>query len=172
MSNSIARVAPDAFSGGQAVGGEPGIRWWRVKVACGFLLVLGVVLKYLAETYPTLYHGNTAFARLAVVFGGVLVIYHYLLIKRGYRQAEPAARIVTTGGLFGLVRHPMYFGDIVMYLGLTLLACNFLSVALMAVALLALVRQASEEDAFLSRVYPAVYVPWARRTKRLVPGIY
>lgn len=172
MSNSIARLTPDAFAGGQVVNGEPGIRWWRVKVACGFLLVLGVVLKYLADTYPTFLHGYTTFARLAVVSGGLLVIYHYFLIKRGYLQPEPSARIVTTGGLFGVVRHPMYFGDMIMYLGLTLLACNFLSIALLAVALLALVRQATDEDAFLSRVYPAVYRPWARSTRRLIPGLY
>lgn len=172
MSNSIARLTPDAFSGGQAVGGEPGIRWWRVKVACGFLLVLGVVLKYLTDTYPTFLHGYSTVARLVVLLGGALVIYHFILVRHGYRQPDASARIVTSGGLFRFVRHPIYLGDMIMYLGLTLLACNFLSLAVLAVALVALVRQACEEDAFLSRVYPAVYMPWARRTRRLIPGIY
>lgn len=156
----------------QAISEDPGIRWWRVKVACGFLLILGVALKYLADTYPTIFHGYTSLARVAAVLGGAVVIYHYLLIRRGYLQADPSARIVISGGLFGLVRHPMYLGDMVMYLGLTLLACNFMSIAVMAVAMVALVRQAGEEEAFLSRVYPAVYGPWARSTKRLIPGIY
>lgn len=168
MSSFVARYPLDR----QAISEEPGIRWWRVKVACGFLLIMGVVLKYLSHAYPTLAHGYMTEARLAVVLGGMVVIYHYHLSRRGFLQADPSARIVTSGGLFGLVRHPMYLGDLIMYLGLTLLACNFLSITVLAVAILALVRQADEEDAFLSRVCPAIYAPWARSTKRLIPGIY
>jgi protein-S-isoprenylcysteine O-methyltransferase Ste14 len=168
MSSFIASYPLDR----QAISEEPGIRWWRVKVACGSLLILGVVLKYLVFEYPTFTHDYTNQARLVAVLGGAVVIYHYLLIKRGYLQADPSARIVTSGGLFPLVRHPMYLGDMIMYLGLTLLACNFFSIALLVVAMVALVRQAGEEDAFLSRAYPAEYGPWARATKRLIPGIY
>jgi protein-S-isoprenylcysteine O-methyltransferase Ste14 len=168
MSSFIANYPLDR----QAVSEEPGIRWWRMKVACGFLLILGVALKYLEVTYPTFSHGYISLARVAAVIGGAVVIYHYLLLRRRYLQADPAARIVTSGGLFGLVRHPMYLGDVVMYLGLALLACNFLSIAVLVVAIVALVRQAGEEDAFLLKTYPAVYTPWARTTKRLIPGIY
>lgn len=168
MSSFIAKHPLDQ----QVVGAEPGILWWRVKFACGFLLILGVVLKYLFVSYPTMVHDYITQARVAAVLGGVVVLYHYHLLKQGFLQADPSARIMTSGGLFGLVRHPIYLGDMIMFLGLALLACNFLSIAVLAVGLIAVVKQASEEDAFLSRVYPAVYASWAPTTKRLIPGIY
>jgi protein-S-isoprenylcysteine O-methyltransferase len=76
-------------------------------------------------------------------------------------------------GIYRAVRHPAYLGNLASLLGLGLASGNWYSLAALVVLPLAatLYRIRVEERALLRHFGPA-YQEYARRTSRLLPGIY
>jgi protein-S-isoprenylcysteine O-methyltransferase Ste14 len=76
-------------------------------------------------------------------------------------------------GIYGIIRHPAYFGHLASLLGIGLVLGNWVSLAVLVVVPLAgiLYRIHVEESALLRYFGPA-YQAYASRTKRLLPGIW
>lgn len=90
-----------------------------------------------------------------------------------FKQDPTHAGQLFTGGLFGVVRHPNYLGDVVWVTGWALLTRT--TVAL----LVPLVLAASfatyfipSLSAHLRKRYPEQYPNWASQTRRLIPWLY
>jgi protein-S-isoprenylcysteine O-methyltransferase Ste14 len=143
---------------------DPDKFWWRIKVACGAALIINLVIYYLvpasAEIVPR------PLAQALAVAGGAVTIFHHGLLKRARRDGD-IPTLVTRGGLFHWIRHPMYTGDLLLYTGLTLLAPGNISVALLMLGSLALYKQARVEDAFLHALHGDAFLDWQRRTRLL-----
>lgn len=78
-----------------------------------------------------------------------------------------------TQGLFSLVRHPNYLGDILWALGWALMTRNAWSMLIPAVATAGFVFMFIPQlSAYLAQRYSPQYEDWAKRTKRLFPYIY
>ena len=80
------------------------------------------------------------------------------------------ARLVQ-GGIYGHVRHPLYAGLVVGALGWALFAASLLALAFSAALAVFLDLKARREEAWLRERYP-LYVHYARRVRRFVPGVY
>lgn len=74
-------------------------------------------------------------------------------------------------GLYGFVRHPIYFGLIVAAAGWTWWWHSNLGWLCFLVMVLYLDRKAASEEAWLREKYPA-YGAYAQRVRRLLPWIY
>ena len=86
-------------------------------------------------------------------------------------SVSPQARGLVTTGPYALVRHPLYLTELVSSLGLMLqYAQPWAGLAVAAAFLLQLVRMHFEETV-LAAAYPA-YADYARRTARLIPGLW
>ena len=85
---------------------------------------------------------------------------------------EEAARPgLVTGGLYRLCRNPIFLFMLIGFAGFTLLLPNWLSLAMLAGAVVGVRRQVVEEEVYLLRTYPDEYRAYARRVGRFVPGI-
>ncbi|MEM9168959.1 MAG: methyltransferase [Pseudomonadota bacterium] len=83
----------------------------------------------------------------------------------------PADRGVKAGGLYRLVRHPMYLGYMISHAGFFLSAPSYWNFAVYAVAWALLVARAGLEEDFLMR--NPDYRAYAKAVRRrLVPGVY
>jgi len=105
-----------------------------------------------------------------MVFGAVLVFLAAASLGRCF-GVLPAVRGVRLGGLYRLVRHPLYAAYIVMDLGLVLAWPHPWNAALWGIGTALFVWRAAEEERLLSemadyRAYRRA-VPW-----RLLPGLY
>lgn len=79
---------------------------------------------------------------------------------------------LVTGGLFGLVRNPIFLGMLLFWAGMALLAPNAISIASFAVALISIEMQVRlVEEPYLTRTHGDAYLAYASRTGRLLPGI-
>lgn len=77
---------------------------------------------------------------------------------------------LVTGGVYGLVRHPIYSGLLVLGLGLVAIGASLLHLLAWIALLSILMAKARFEDLMLLGQYPG-YRDYAARVGRLVPGI-
>ncbi len=117
---------------------------------------------------PTLL--QTAGATILMVSGSAITIAALLALGRAFSIVPEARRLVTRGP-YGIVRHPMYLGEILVGFGLTLQAFSGFAMLLFALFLLAQLARMRYEEQILERTFPG-YAAYKRRTARLIPRIY
>ncbi len=82
----------------------------------------------------------------------------------------PQSRKLVTRGPYRLVRHPVYVGEILGALGLTVWAASIAKTLVFLLLVGLEVYRALQEETLLREVFPE-YEEYAARTKRFIPGI-
>ena len=115
------------------------------------------------------------------VAGDVLValglgIAMLVVIQNGYAAANvtvESGQQLTTTGLYGLVRHPMYFGNVIMMVGLPLALGSYWGLLFVVPGLIVLGLRIVDEEKLLTRGagrLPRVHADQVHY--RLVPGVW
>ena len=109
-----------------------------------------------------------------------LVVLGFLIICRVFQensfaaatiQVEAEQRVISTG-LYGLVRHPMYFGAVVLYAGVPLALGSRWTLLLLVPLIAVLALRLIDEEAYLRRELPG-YADYCDKVRsRLLPGIW
>jgi len=76
-----------------------------------------------------------------------------------------------TGGPYALVRHPIYSGLMLAFVGTALAIGEWRGVLATALALIAIVHRIIVEEGFMREEFGAAYDSYAKRVKALVPGV-
>ena len=105
-----------------------------------------------------------------VAAGNVLQLAAKLALRRSFGIA-PAHRGLKTGGPYGLVRHPMYAGYLLVHIGILILMPSVLNAGVYAIGWLAQLRRLAAEEALL-RQDEAYRAYCARVRWRLVPRVF
>jgi protein-S-isoprenylcysteine O-methyltransferase Ste14 len=146
---------------------EPARRPAREPVAfaaCAGAIASVVALQTPASDAPAV---SLVAGELLTLAGGAWVLFAVLVLGRCF-GVLPEARGLVTRGPYGLVRHPVYLGELTAMLGLVVGALGAWNLACFAVACAAQrVRMGLEERA-LEREFPE-YRSYAARTPRFIP---
>ncbi len=78
---------------------------------------------------------------------------------------------LVTSGLYATIRHPLYLATLAMALGIPILLSAWLTLILTALTLIGILVRIRKEERFMREQFPG-YEEYARRTWRLLPGIY
>jgi protein-S-isoprenylcysteine O-methyltransferase Ste14 len=113
--------------------------------------------------------GNIMSAML-VFAGSGLCIYVVFWLGRSL-SIMPEARRLVTGGPYALVRHPLYAAEEISILGTYLLYASWWTTALLILHAYLQIKRMGYEEEVLCHAFPD-YDDYARRTARLIPGIY
>src|SRR4051812_26241100 len=128
------------------------------------------------------FHWTPPLPRAVAVAGGALLMTAWLFLFRALADntfASPLVRIVeerqhhvVSSGVYGIVRHPMYLGAVLMFVGGALL-CGAASALAVAVALVAvLAARIGAEEKLLATQLPG-YDDYRRRVRyRLIPFVW
>jgi protein-S-isoprenylcysteine O-methyltransferase Ste14 len=111
----------------------------------------------------------------AVLVGVGLLVAQFVVVQNGYAAAtitvEAGQPLVSTG-LYGMVRHPMYFGALVMMVGTAPALDSYWGLLLLLPGLVALSARIDDEEKMLTAEL-AGYGEYTRRVRyRLVPGVW
>jgi protein-S-isoprenylcysteine O-methyltransferase Ste14 len=137
---------------------------WTTKVVLGvFLVGHFAALAVFGGLLPVWWQAPYPLFLLLVIAGAGTTIGHYVAF---------AGRVglITDAALFRWIRHPMYLGDLLLYLGFALYPATPVGIVAYGVAVIALVRQALREDHAMDARYGGEHVQWRGRTWLLVPG--
>ena len=108
---------------------------------------------------------------VALVAGGnVLQLAAKCALRRSFGIA-PAHRGLKMGGPYGLVRHPMYAGYLLVHIGILILMPSVLNAVIYAIGWAAQLRRLAAEEVLLGQ--DEAYRAYCRRVRwRLVPGAF
>ena len=104
--------------------------------------------------------------------GGMLIAASCLLALPAHNAVfgTPHERApVITSGVYRIVRHPMYFGSWLFFLGIAVTTLSIASLAVAVLAFLFYFHLSRHEEIYLERKYPAVYAQYKAEVPMLFP---
>ena len=138
----------------------------RFAAVAGTFLSLAIVVLPARELSVPLHVAST----MLIVGGIVFALYAVLELGRSLSMLPEARRLVTNGP-YSVIRHPLYLGEAVALVGVTLQYLSPWALALLALQCIFQLERMKNEELVLSRAFPD-YRDYAARTARLVPGLY
>jgi protein-S-isoprenylcysteine O-methyltransferase Ste14 len=142
--------------------------WWpRLVAIAGCYLFYGFAFLPQRTDLPLAVHLLSA---ALIVCGYALAAIILLRLGRSFSIMAEARRLVT-GGPYALVRHPLYLAEQIAILGAFLQYSSLPAALLVIVQLLFQIQRMRNEEAVLARSFPD-YRDYARRTARLIPGLW
>lgn len=109
---------------------------------------------------------------LAGVFVRVYTVGHTPAGTSGRNTVGQVADCLNTTGIYSVVRHPLYLGNFLIWLGIALLTCNinFITVFVL-VYWIYYERIMYAEEQFLRRKFRNLYMDWSAQTPAFIPRI-
>lgn len=142
-------------------------------------VVIGINLGFRAASVPAASIGAATALGIAglvlVVAGAALRIWSIMVLGRLFTFVVSVQREhhLVERGPYRLIRHPSYTGGLLGLLGTGVALDNWLSVAaLLLLPLVGVLIRVPFEEAQLRRGLGDVYVAYAARTSRLIPGLW
>ena len=138
----------------------------RFVALSGAFLGVGIIQLPPQELSPTAY-----LTSLILILGGTtFAIYAVLGLGRSI-SILPEARGLATRGPYGTIRHPLYLGELVALLGVTLQYFSPWALLLLILQCVFQLERMRYEERLLSRVFTE-YRDYMARTARLLPYVY
>ena len=127
---------------------------------------------FLEETpYEIYYEMGCLFISLLGLFIRVYTVGHTPANTSGRNTAEGqvAARLNTTG-IYSVVRHPLYLGNFLMWLGIAMLTGSLWFIVVFCIIYIVYYERIMyAEEQFLRRKFGTEYTRWAERTPAFIP---
>ena len=157
-----------------AESGDKGSIWILImSISMGYWLsfIIG------ATTFGRLHHWNTFF-----IIGSVLVLIGLIIrvtsiIKLRQQFTYKVTRLenheLVETGLYKIIRHPGYLGQLIIFLGTAVCLSNWLSIFLMIIPVLSgYLYRINVEERFMVEQMGQKYLDYRRMTKKLIPAVY
>jgi protein-S-isoprenylcysteine O-methyltransferase Ste14 len=146
--------------------------WAALTAAC----ILGGMAQGLRSGRVPFSMNATLIAGVGLIVAGIAFRWIAILTLKSMFTVDVAIRkdhVLVDRGIYSILRHPSYTGALLSFIGLGVAYRNWYSLAIMAIGTFAALsyRIAVEERA-LRGAFGAAYDAYAKKTSRLVPGIY
>lgn len=108
---------------------------------------------------------------IRLIFVATALLSAFFLFKSGHEAVigeQRPSKIISTGA-FGYVRHPLYLGSILVYLGLTVSTASLFCLALLVVIILFYNYIADYEEKLMEAKFGPAYIAYREQTGRWIP---
>jgi protein-S-isoprenylcysteine O-methyltransferase Ste14 len=109
-------------------------------------------------------------SNLLLICGFALAAYSLAYLRFNF-SILPEARAMVTGGPYGLVRHPIYLGEIISACGLVLIMFSWFSVGILISFVAAQLYRTHLEEGVLAEAIPGYAAYRLHTPHRLIPGV-
>jgi protein-S-isoprenylcysteine O-methyltransferase Ste14 len=115
----------------------------------------------------------TACGAALTLLGLLFTVWARIYLGRNWSgvAAVKADHELITGGPYRWVRHPIYSGLVLAFLGTAMAVGRWRGVLAVALALIAIAQRILVEERFMRQQFGAVYDTYAARVRALVPGL-
>jgi protein-S-isoprenylcysteine O-methyltransferase Ste14 len=124
-----------------------------------------------------IYHWNTFFAigSVVILIGLIIRITSIITLKKQftYTVSKIENHELIEKGLYRLIRHPGYLGQLIIFTGISTLLSNWLSILFMFIPVfLGYYYRINVEEKFMINQMGQKYIDYQNHTKKLIPMIY
>lgn len=148
-----------------AVAGAKGVLP-RLVAILGTFLSLGILLLPSGKVIPSVLVIST----FLEVGGLAFSIYSLAWLGRSF-SIMPEARKLVTGGPYAIARHPLYLGEEIALIGVTLQFFSPWAAAILLLQMACQIYRMNYEEGILAESFPD-YSSYKSRVSRLIPGVY
>ncbi|MEK6531182.1 MAG: isoprenylcysteine carboxylmethyltransferase family protein [Deltaproteobacteria bacterium] len=149
----------------------------------GFPLTIYVLTAFLGSRYPALNPFSHKGGHLWVTFlggGGVmLAVIHiisngfmvagFIIMSAGWRKIHGSKGALVTDGIYAYMRHPQYFGLILVTIGLLIQWPTIITIVMWPVLMFAYYRLSKKEEADMEREFGDAYAPYRGKVPMFIP---
>jgi protein-S-isoprenylcysteine O-methyltransferase Ste14 len=143
------------------------------------LITIGYVLSFAigVTKIGRVYYWNTFFAIgfVLITLGLIIRIQSILTLKQyfTYSVAKVEDHKIIETGLYKIIRHPGYLGQLIIFIGISISLSNWMSIlAMMIPVTLGYGYRIKVEERFMLEQLGENYLNYQNRTKRIIPMIY
>ena len=143
-----------------------------------FLFVLSVPFIYLTDYKLINYKEHNLFMFIAILISILGFFVRFYTIgttpkgTSGRNTKEQVAEVLNSSGMYSTVRHPLYLGNYLIWLGISLASFNIYFVIIMSLLFwIYYERIMFAEERFLERKFGADYLNWASKLPAFLPSI-
>ncbi|HEY9075160.1 MAG TPA: isoprenylcysteine carboxylmethyltransferase family protein [Anaerolineaceae bacterium] len=143
------------------------------------LITLGYALSFSigATKIGRMYSWNSFFAvgMVLVIMGFIVRIHSIRTLKHyfTYSVAKMENHKIIATGLYKYIRHPGYLGQIMIFLGISISASNWVSILFMMIPVsIGYLYRISIEEKFMSEQLGEDYLIYREHTKKIIPLLY
>ena len=150
-------------------------RWGDTIQLILLFLFLGIwIMDSFVLHFSTFLRGTIPdFIRIPLSF--IVLIIAWMLARRGMKAVfgtdRQEAELIDTG-VFSLIRHPIYTGAILFYLGAILITLSLISAAFWLIIVLVYIFIARAEEQILTEAFGEKYIAYQKKTGMLFPRIF
>ena len=154
--------------------GDKGSIWLlTISISIGYWLSFIIASTKIGR----IYHWNTFFVigSILALTGLIIRVTSILQLKQQftYTVTKIENHELIETGLYRIIRHPGYLGQLIIFLGISTCLSNWLSIILMIIpVLLGYLNRINVEEKFMVEQMGQKYIDYQKRTKRLIPTIY
>ncbi|MGF1574095.1 MAG: methyltransferase family protein [Sumerlaeia bacterium] len=143
--------------------------FWPLKLVLSLAIIGLTCFTLFQAEIPT---ARWLLAVCVILAGAAIELSHYRVLKKSVGPLGKPEKLNTTGLLFPVIRHPMYFGDLLMLLGFSLLAFTPLLFGIYAAFAVICLLLCLSEDRMMQAAFPEEFNPWKARTALVIPFIF
>lgn len=147
----------------------------RIRIQ-GFLIFLAIATTILLSKFLFPYWKEEALDEFLDALGIGLVLWGFLfrIAARGHKAEKSSqGKKLITDGPYGLIRNPMYFGTLLIGLGINMVIFAWWAAIIFFIIFLSIyIRQIRREEADLSRRFGEEYKNYCKVTSRYFPRIF
>jgi protein-S-isoprenylcysteine O-methyltransferase Ste14 len=138
----------------------------RIAAIAGTYLGVSMVLQQPTELSAALHLVSI----LLILGGTIFSLYSVSQLGRSISMLPEARRLVTSGP-YAMIRHPLYLGEAVALVGLTLQYFSAWSLLILIIQTVFQLERMTNEERVLATAFPG-YADYMKRTARVIPGVY
>jgi protein-S-isoprenylcysteine O-methyltransferase Ste14 len=154
--------------------GDKGSIWLlTISISIGYWLSFIIASTKIGR----IYYWNTFFliGSFLALTGLIIRVTSILKLKQQftYTVTKIENHVLIETGLYKIIRHPGYLGQLIIFLGISTSLSNWLSILLMIIpVLLGYLNRINVEEKFMIEQMGQKYLEYQKRTKKLIPMIY